>query len=577
MRGPLRTGIAVTAAITAAVTLYLASTLPAASIALDGQPPPTHIPGAYHIHTNRSDGTGTVDDVAAAAARAGLRFVILTDHGDGTREPDPPAYRHGVLTIDAVEINTRQGHLVALGLDEATPYPLAGLAADVIEDVHRLGGVAIAAHPDSPRAELAWRGGPGGGVALDGFEWINADSEWRDDVTLTLLTRAVQSIVRGPESVAALFSRPARSLQRWDNAARQRPTFGLAAVDAHANIGWREDEEPRQRTLLRRPSYETLFRTLVQTAVVDAGLSGDARTDADRLVAALAGGRSYSTVRAHAWPSALEFTARQGDIVHQSGARITETGVALTFHASVTTAPGARIVLMRDGQAFATGQGQLVATGITAPGAYRVEARLSEDAVPWIVSNPIVIASPSDPDAGPAAPREPPTPAPAPAAADLRPLDDAARWNIEHDPASTGSIEDNGDGLRFDYRLGSGIARGQYAAAAHGDDGEDGIETIRFVARASAPMRLSVQVRLPEGRGRGAQRWRRSIYLDQAPRTFTLHLRDFEPADRPTARRPIVTPIHSVLFVVDTVNTRPGAAGTVWLSDVALGVNRLDQ
>ena len=72
--------------------------------------------GAIHVHTSRSDGTGTVDEVAAAAARAGLAFVVFTDHGDATREPDAPRYRSGVLCIDAVEISTRDGHLIALGL-----------------------------------------------------------------------------------------------------------------------------------------------------------------------------------------------------------------------------------------------------------------------------------------------------------------------------------------------------------------------------------------------------------------------------------------------------------------------------
>ena len=99
--------------------------------------------GAIHVHTRRSDGTGTADDVAAAAARAGLKFVILTDHGDGMREPDSPAYRHGVLCIDAVEISTASGHVVALGLPRA-PYSLGGETRDVVEDVRRLGGMAIA-------------------------------------------------------------------------------------------------------------------------------------------------------------------------------------------------------------------------------------------------------------------------------------------------------------------------------------------------------------------------------------------------------------------------------------------------
>ncbi len=130
------------------------------------------IAGAYHIHTTRSDGHGDKRDVAAAAARAGRKFVILTDHGDGTRPPDPPEYIDGVLCLDAVEISTAQGHLVALDMPRA-PYPLGGDADAVVEDVHRLGGFAVAAHPDSPKPALRWTDDA---APIDGIEWLNADS-----------------------------------------------------------------------------------------------------------------------------------------------------------------------------------------------------------------------------------------------------------------------------------------------------------------------------------------------------------------------------------------------------------------
>ena len=67
--------------------------------------------GAMHVHTRQSDGGGTPEQVAAAAAKAGLQFVILTDHGDGAREPAPPAYHSGVLVVNAVEISAEGGHV----------------------------------------------------------------------------------------------------------------------------------------------------------------------------------------------------------------------------------------------------------------------------------------------------------------------------------------------------------------------------------------------------------------------------------------------------------------------------------
>ena len=105
-------------------------------------PPASTVRGAFHIHSSRSDGSGDVEVIAAAAARAGLQFIILTDHGDATRTPDAPAYRSGVLTIDGVELNTTAGHYAAIGL-AASFGPIASMD----------GSSMVAPMPCSPRSE----------------------------------------------------------------------------------------------------------------------------------------------------------------------------------------------------------------------------------------------------------------------------------------------------------------------------------------------------------------------------------------------------------------------------------------
>ena len=159
--------------------LGLFALVPPAAQPLPAPPPGIAAPvrGAIHIHTRRSDGSGTVDGVAAAAARAGLQFIIVTDHGDGTRKPDPPSLRSNVLVIDAVEISTWGGHVLALGLPKA-PYPLGGEARAVIEDIARLGGFSIIAHPVNDKASAQWVEWT---APFDGMEWLNLDSEWRDE------------------------------------------------------------------------------------------------------------------------------------------------------------------------------------------------------------------------------------------------------------------------------------------------------------------------------------------------------------------------------------------------------------
>ena len=70
------------------------------------------------------------------------------------------------------------------------------------------------------------------------------------------------------------------------------------------------------------------------------------------------------------------------------------------------------------------------------------------------------------------------------------------------------------------------------------------------------------------------RRWRRSIYLDQTPRTVVASLQEFDPVEPYTSQRPVVSPVQTLLVVVDTVNTLPGTAGTIWISNVALSVRQ---
>ncbi len=234
------------------------------------------VPGAYHIHTTRSDGHGGKADVAAAAARAGLAFVILTDHGDGTRPPDPPEYIDGVLCLDAVEISTDAGHLVALDMPRA-PYPLGGAGDAVVEDVHRLGGFAIAAHPDSPKPALRWTDTS---APIDGIEWLNLDSEWRKDSRGRLIRAGLAYFLRPGPALASLIDRP-DTLVRWDRLAARRPVVGLAGVDAHGGVGQRAEDAGRSFAgTIGIPSYEASFRTFSNRVVLGAPLSGDAARDA---------------------------------------------------------------------------------------------------------------------------------------------------------------------------------------------------------------------------------------------------------------------------------------------------------
>lgn len=553
MRRLRRTFLITTVAVVAAVVLYVVATLPPATRQLSTTPVGV-VSGAYHVHSNRSDGSGSLSDIAAAAAAAGLQFVIVTDHGDATRPPEPPQYLSGVLVIDAVEISTVEGHVVALGLKDASPFPLGAEARDTLEDVHRMGGWTVIAHPDSPHERLRWRGDS---VPVDGIEWLNADSEWRDERTGRLLLTLGHYFFRSPESIVSIFDRPAASLRRWDLMSRQRAVSGLAGVDAHARIGGEDENQKTPRTLFARPTYQDMFRTVSQVVTLASPLSGNAVADASSVLDALRAGRSYSVVRAIANPAAITFSVTDGTRTVGMGESLNAPG-RFTVTASVPEPSDAVVVLFRDGEEVARGTGSVTFSNTGAPMTYRAEVHLGRAAVPWIVTNMIRIDLPR--------PEAPPVPR---VASVLRVLDNAGAWAAEKHTTSRSDIRVSGGEVAMVYQLTPGPINGQFAAVAYPLEGNLSFDSITATLRASAPMRVSVQVRQPGGAD--GERWHRSVYVDQTPRTVTLDLQDFRIGEEVTDRKPTASSVRSVLFVVDTWHTKPGASGTVWVSGVSLG------
>lgn len=530
--------------------------------------------GAYHVHTSRSDGTGSIDEVARAAARRGLDFVIFADHGDG-RDLQPPSYHSGVLCLDAVEVSTHGGHYVAIGM-ASSPYPLGGEARDVVDDVTRLGGLGIVAHPDSTKRALAWTDWT---LPVDGFEWLSADSEWRDEGRAHLARAMVFYAWRGPESVVSLFDRPATTLSRWDEwGSRGRRLVGLAALDAHARLGPRADDEDDRTASdfsVRVPSYDVLFGTLSTRVELPGPLANDPRTDAISLVEALRAGRVYTVLDAVAGPGALAFYADGPEGRLRMGDTVSPGAGSLRIHLRVAAPPGSRLVLRRNGRTVAetTGTGLEFVTPQDEEGsaAYRAEV-VAEGApghppVPWIVTNPIYVGlAPTTRSATGVAAEA--------AVRQLLSLDERALWHVEHDPGSRAEVslmpaaEGDGAELTFGFTLSSG-ARNVWSAAARDLSPALGqVKALRFEARATNPLRFSVQLRA--GSSGEDVRWRRSVYVDERRRAFDIPLDDFRPAV-PTMRRDhLVADAHGLLFVVDRPNAAGGATGTVWIRDLRL-------
>ena len=515
--------------------------------------PPGHsannqvVKGAFHVHTNRSDGSGSVEDVAAAARSAGLEFVIFTDHGNGTRTPDRPRYLSGVLCLDGVEISTRGGHYIAVGLREAAPYPLGGDAEGVVADVRRLGGFGVVAHPFSPKKELRWTDWS---LNVDGVEWLNGDNQWRDKSWPELLLAATRYAVRPSPALATLLDRPETSIRQWDTTA-SGSIVGLGGMDAHA---WNQGRGVAEAL----PSYEEIFRTFAIRAELDRPWTGRAGGDAKAVLDALRGGRTFTAIDAFGSPVEFTYTGLTDGLPIAMGGRVSEE-IDMTLRATAIGPPGTKILLFADGQHVKTTTESELSHAVKGQtGGYRVEVRLptsdSNQAFPWIMGNPIYVGS-----APPFISREQ-------EAVSVVPLakTNSERqfvWHSEHDDLSSGDVVLDEEEVVFKHRLSVEDNPGRVSAAVYPlqPGALVGFDGVVFEGRANRPMRLSAQLRA--GGLDGEPRWRQSFFLDENQKTIRIALKDLTSVEKGEVGGTILSEIDSFLIVTDLTNGTPGVDG----------------
>jgi len=107
-----------------------------------------------HIHTHFSKtkrwGSASLIEpkqLLDHAVQIGLDGLAVTDHDqiDGSLLVAELASHWGLIAIPGVEVSSRGGHILALGVSGMIPKGLS--AAETIDCIHEQGGIAVAAHP----------------------------------------------------------------------------------------------------------------------------------------------------------------------------------------------------------------------------------------------------------------------------------------------------------------------------------------------------------------------------------------------------------------------------------------------
>ncbi len=240
--------------------------------------------GAIHIHSNYSDGTGNIDSISKAAKKAGLSWIIITDHNNFDIEE---GFYNDVCVIKGEEISPdNANHYIALGIKSYIP-PASNITK-TIEEVHKQNGFGFAAHPDESDFRknsfppIKWLDK---NIIPDGVEIWNWFSAWGDKFN----DRNIFNIIYSYLFKHKLVREPARkTLEWWDllNKNSNEIVPAISGVDAHAL--------KIQKYLIPVTvfPYKTLFKTVTNVLFLTTPLSNNFATAKEQILRALKDGRN---------------------------------------------------------------------------------------------------------------------------------------------------------------------------------------------------------------------------------------------------------------------------------------------
>ena len=348
--------------------------------------------GAVHVHSRISDGAAGIEEIMAAAAEAGVDFLLLSDHNPlGPQERPRSGWYGDVLLIVAEEITTERGHLLALQVPSHR-YRFGPTVRQALADIDDEGGWALVAHPDHSRQ--AWVGGWGG---TQGLEVVSLSSAWSRTTALLGAATIASAVVNRDYAATRLLRGGWPALSLWDSLTElstrpvivSRPRVAVGAADAHGPL------------LGPLPSYTTTLGVLSTLVWIDEPAGGPIRSRAEsvesKLLAALHAGYAAVEITAFGDGRSFVFTARSPSTVAKPGELVGWEDGPWTMNVGFESVADTEIVVLRNGRRIAQVAATSIDIELDEPGTYRVEVYRGaamddgESALPWIVSNPIYV------------------------------------------------------------------------------------------------------------------------------------------------------------------------------------------
>ncbi|OGH98155.1 MAG: hypothetical protein A2039_02760 [Candidatus Melainabacteria bacterium GWA2_34_9] len=336
--------------------------------------------GAIHIHTTYSDGTSTIKQIARAAKKAGLEWIIITDHNNLTGLKEEGWY-DGVAVIVGEEISPPPGnHYLAFNITRAISEKLHPL--EFINEVNKQGGFGFIAHPDESTnrkhhwSPLIWTDWEIKG--FQGLEIWNYLSDWGDQFNPK---RAFYDylfknhMLQGPTP---------KVLNWWDKLNNENKEIfpAIGSLDAHAL-----KYNYRKIFILKIFPYKDCFKTITNYVYLEERLSPNFNEAKKQIYDAIKSGNNLIINRI--------WSKKSDDICFyiENGTKKAFSGDKIALHEetilTVKLPKRGNIKILHNGKVIRDVNTYEFQMSDLKTGKYRLEVRYKNR--PWIFSNPIIV------------------------------------------------------------------------------------------------------------------------------------------------------------------------------------------
>lgn len=333
--------------------------------------------GAIHIHTLYSDGSGNIETITNSAKKAGLDWIIITDHNNFDVQEGGI---NGIYVIKGEEISPDYGnHYIALGINKLIPP--SDNCQDNVDMVKINGGFGFAAHPDESEQRknlhkpLKWTDK---NIIPDGIEIWNLFSQWGDKYDeRNIFTMAYSYLFK-----QNLITKPyQKTLEWWDelNNKNGKIVPAISGSDAH------EFKISKYIIPVKVLSYEYSFKTILNQIYLKEELSQNFEKAKEQILNALKNGNNI-IANVSVCKDVPKISISSSNTTVQCGETLKLDN---NTYINVECKRKIKITVVKDGIKINTTNSKKLKLKLSESGKYRVETELNGKGFAY--SNPIIV------------------------------------------------------------------------------------------------------------------------------------------------------------------------------------------